>query len=316
VEAHAVRQQFALSLMHGITDRLSAGLMVPILKDEVTVNPSLAGLNTAQDIYYGYSTQRGSALGQQLSDGLNFLRSANMDTLQSLLVSAGYDPFSTYSGSGIGDIVLGSRYNYFNRKLESGEWISSAQLGVTVPTGRVSLPREITVLDRGSGVWDVGVANILNYSFWSPLTLSHGIHYTWRVPGTKLKRVRTSPGDIAPDPSTEENVSARLGDKYWTSLGATLKFNDTISLDSSYEWFWKRQDKYSGTTSKDYGYLSGGTDQYLETLEVGLTFSSLAAFMKHDFPLPGALSVAYYLPMKGRNYYIAPYGIVELDMYF
>src|SRR5207244_2442579 len=139
------------------------------------------------DIYNGVAAQDPTIL-PQIRDGLNQLRSVDDNTLQTLLASKGYDPFANYAQSGVGDIALGSRYNYLNAHPASGEWIASFQGGLILPTGRLSPPREITGVDFGDGAYQLNAAHILNYTPFRLVTLSHAVHYTYRFLDHRLKR--------------------------------------------------------------------------------------------------------------------------------
>ena len=315
VDAQASRAQYSFSIQHGVTDELSVGMMIPYIKQSVTVGASITGTNTVGDILAGMqgNGMTGPAY-QKMTSGLSALNSANTQTLQQMLQSKGYDGFNNYSGSGLGDIILGGRYKYLDTKYD--ELVSSAQLGVTIPSGRLHPASSITQIDYGNGAWDLGAANIFNYTPWKLLTLSTGQHYTYQFSSSRPMAVRTDASDVIPDASNAQKVNIHLGDKYWTNLGAKLNISKAVSFESSYEWYWKREDKYSGGLPVDYTYLSQGTNLYTETLQIGLNVSTIPAFMKFDFPVPMDFSINYYLPTAGINSIIAPYGTASLALYF
>jgi len=311
VSAASQREQYNFSYQYGVTDRLSIGFNVPIIHSMVTVNKSITGDNTAQDIYnelQGHNDIPG------LSQALDYLASSNVGTLQSLLVSKGYAPFQNSDQTGLGDIVLGGRYNYYKTRDEG--FISSFQAGSTIPTGSLHDSNQLTQVDLGQGAWDLGVANIENYTVYKNIMLSHSVHYTHPFVFSRDMRVRTDSTDFIPGAADQDRVNVQLGDKYWTDLGLTLSLPYSTSLTGGYEWSWKEQDKYSGSSAKDYTYLSQGTRTYLETLTFGASINSIKPFLDHDFPIPCQFGINYFLPTAGKNTVIAPYGTAELALFF
>jgi len=308
-DAVAKRQQYQISIQHGITDNLSIGFGIPYLRTQVNVTHSLTGMNTAADIRAALGTR---GLNTALDAYLAFISSADSETFQQVLKERGYSRFEDHVTNGMGDMVLGGRYNY----MSSRRFIHSVQFGTTVPTGKLSLPREITEVHNGQGAWDIGFAHLFNYLPTSRLMLSQGLHYTHAIPASRIKRVRENPSDVFPATISDERIEMRLGEKAWITAGALFKVSDAFSLDCGYEWFWKTQDRYSGNRNKDYTYLSELTDKYAETVQVGMTISSIPSFLKKEFPLPGEVTVNYYWPTRGRNALIAPYGTAELALYF
>lgn len=318
LEAEHLRKQYNLTYQFGVTERLSVGFGVPWVVQETSMTHGFGGNNTAGDLYEFFVTRGPSADGVDLTGPLSRIASVNDETFQKLLEQKGYARIENYRGAEIGDAILGARYNYLNTRIGGrSELLASLQTGVTLPTGRLSPPRNLTETDYGQGAWDIGSAHLVNYSPAPVLSFSHGAHYTYVFKSTRLKRVRATPDELIPDASDEENVAYRLGQKFWTSVGARLAFTRAFNIDFGYEWYWKRADVYAGNRKdRDYGYLSDNTARYLETLQLGANLSSVSAFLRRSFPFPGELSVYYYRPLRGRNSPIAPYGTAELALYF
>jgi hypothetical protein len=321
VGAEAVHTESQFGAMYGVNDKLSVGFMVPIIHNSVTVSHNISGPNTALDIYHALqaqnSTYGGTPQYNQIVNALSFLGNSNDTTLQNILVSRGYAPFQDYNGTGLGDIVAGARYNYWNKHLPSGDWLSSCQLGVTMPTGKLRPPSELTQIDFGQGAWDVGIANILNYSPNSFITFTNGWHWTHRFWDTRLMRVRSSPTDLIPDASEDEEVNQFLGEKYWVSLGADVKPTGALTISTNYEWYWKTHEQYSGNNAnKDYNYMADNTFVYTQTWSIGASLTSVPSFMRHEFFLPADLGFSAYIPVRGMNTPVAPYGVAQLALYF
>jgi len=316
VDATASQKKHLLTFQYGLSNKVSVGFQIPYIKSNVSVKYGISGNNNASELLDAWKSVDPGELSSVIN-GLNQLSSLSTDTFQELLSDAGYSNFGDFSETGLGDVVLGGRYNYLNlTNTQSGDWINSFQGGFTAPTGKVYDPSEITAIDFGQGVWDFGAAHLLNYTPTPWFTFQHSLNYTYRFEGELLDRVRENESDIIPDASTEEMLNAKLGDKYWTAIGLKLDVTSFFSITSSYEWYWKDSDHYSGSRDKDYTHLSGDTHKYLETLQIGASFSSIKAFQDYKFPLPGDFSVNYYKPVTGKNSVIAPFVVAELALYF
>jgi hypothetical protein len=315
VQGEGRRNQYNFTYFHGVSEKLSLGLSVPLIKMRVDIDYSLSGARTASDIMMGYASQNPGSLTQDLFGLLQQLQ-APTDMVISELGKRGYD-LSSFNESGIGDIVLGARYNYFNETTQAGEFINSFQGGVTLPTGKVFSPGIATAVDFGQGVWDANLTHILNFNPDPKWSFSHLIAYTHRFPGYTPKRVRKNPSDVLPDAASEEMALTYLGDKFWTGLTAGYNLSRVVSLETGYEWYWKGKNRFEGGfTDRDYGYLSDNTNLYTETLSIGASISTIPLFLEYKFPLPTTASLTFNIPIAGRNAVIAPYGALECSLFF
>jgi hypothetical protein len=319
IDGEGVRTQQMLSLQYGLTDRIAVGFLVPIVSTQVSIRAGIQGTNTAKDIYQSFIASDPNLLGSfnEVPLALSLIGDSDTDTLQELLEARGYDRVESTDETGVGDIGVGGRWNWWKDPgRASGDWMGSLQLSATAPTGRLSLPSEITRFDIGQGTWEVQAAQVFNYTPWRLLTLTASAHYSYRLPSSRLKRVRDSTEDLIPDASTEELVDMRLGDKLWGVLGARLQLTRALSVDCGYEAYWKGQDIYQGSRDKDYTYLSNDTASYTETLQVGAAFSTIPAFFASSFPIPLDASVNYYWVPRGTNTLQTSFATAELAMYF
>ncbi len=321
VEVEAHRSQYYLMYGRGLSEKISLAVVLPMIKQTVDIRHSLTGNNTARDIYDGFAASNVGAM-TELVDTLKLLSSINTEDFQKLLESKGYSRISNRNESAPGDLQIGTRFGYFpKRKIEagffSGDVGAAFQNTVTIPTGKLQPTSELTGIDFGQGAWDTTLSHATHYSPRRSFTLLHGIQYTYRLPSSRLKRVRSHAGDFIPDASSEENLTMNLGDKFATTLGARYRFNEVVSLDYSYEWAFKGKDVYTGSRSdSDYSYLSDGTDQRTEILTVMATFSTVPLFLSGRFAAPGDFILSWNQPIRGKNSMIAPFGTAELALYF
>ena len=327
VSGQATMYQTILAYQYGLTDHLSVGIMLPYVRYDVTINAGISGPNTMQDIYDAFSSSAppgstGLSPGQQtvldqLRSYLSQLSGITTGTLQSFLQSRGYQTVSTDSiQSGFGDMVLGGRYLYFDRDAASGHWLSSVQAGVTVPTGSMGDPSVIGSQNLGQGAWQLGVADIINYSPNHTFMFSGGLHLNQPFVSSRTMRVEADPTDIIPDSADTQDVTVHLGASAQLTLGARAAITDYLSLDSGYSWWWKGIDTYEGSRNIDYTYLSNDTFEYEQMLNLGVNLSSVERFLQHKALLPGDLGVSVFVPTRGLNVPVAPYGMAQIAMYF
>jgi hypothetical protein len=177
-------------------------------------------------------------------------------------------------------------------------------------------PSEPLAVSFGQGAWDLEVAHIANYSPLHWITLSNGLHYGHHLASHRQLRIAENDGDFLPTAADQEDLKMQLGDKYSINAGADFKLTRSLTFSTSYEWYWKEKDVYNGSRGRDYAALSDETNVYTETLQAGIMISSIPAFMKSEFPLPADIGLNVYLPTRGRNTPITPYGTAELALYF
>jgi hypothetical protein len=313
--AEIVEKQYNVSYQYGVTDRLSVGFNIPIISAQVNFNAGLSGTNTTQNIAAAFNQPGMKNRYGALAAQLNSLANQNVSTLRTLVQQqVGYTVPPQSNQSGIGDVVIGGRYNYYKSRYE--DIISSVQAGLSLPTGSVRDPSIPTQISLGTGAFDIGVAHIFNYSPFRFLTLSNGIHYDHRLP-SHMEMIPSIGDQSLPPVSNEENVATQLGDKYWTNFGMDFKITSAFTMNTSYEWFWKRPDKFSGSTpGVDYGGMSVDTQEYVETAQAGASLSTIPAFLKKEFPIPLDIAMNVYVPTRGVNAVISPYATASISMYF
>jgi hypothetical protein len=313
VTAQAYREEFVLSYQYGLTNRLTIGFGVPIIKMQVSGDAQVTGNNTAG--YIGnFVTNLNLPNKDQLKSGLSLLANANKSTLQGVLESRDYSGATSWNQNGVGDVVFGGRYNYM--KSDNHLWLSSLQFGASAPTGALKDPSQPLAVDFGQGAWDLTVSNIFNFNPTNWMVLSNTLSYGHHLAASRQLRVDSSPGEFLPDAADQQEVSMQLGDQYETNFGMDLKLTKSVTFSTSYDLAWKGNDVYSGTQDVDYSYLSDDTNTFQKTVQAGISVSTIPAFMKSEFPVPVDIAFNVYIPTGGRNVPVAPYGTAELALYF
>jgi hypothetical protein len=196
-------------------------------------------------------------------------------------------------------------------------WIHSIQFGLSLPTGRLKSPQELTQVDAGSGSYDLSLNAITNFRPLPRWLLSATAGGTYRFWGSRTLRVKKSAEVLLPGPEDEERVAQKLGNKWVTSLGTQWDLSDSMNLGVDYEWNWKLADRYEGTQANhDYSLLSLDTQSTSEALQLSYSWNSIQSFLKQNALLPLQVTFTAYLPLRGINSLITPYGLAELALYF
>jgi hypothetical protein len=308
LDAQAHQQEYATSYQYGLTKHLTIGFMVPVKKMQVNAGASIDGLNQASDIV----KQVGTPALQQINDAMQLVSTGNLQTIKDILKTQGYSDATSWSKSGVGDVVFGGRYNYVATPQD--RFLSSFQMGVAAPTGAVKDPSQPLTQDFGTGAWYGELANIVNYNPAQWVTLSNGTHYGKYL--ANHRQMRTDPDAFLPDASTQEDVTVRQGDKYSTNFGVDFHVTQGLTFNTSYEFDWQKISNYQGSKNMDYSYLSMDSNTFQEVAQAGLSLTTIPSFLKAEFPVPMGVAVNFYVPTTGKNVPIVPYGTAELDLYF
>ncbi len=330
VDAWAEREQWVFMLQRGFTERLSAGLALPVIHQSFRIRSQIGGVNTANDIYQYFTGVGGGAL-QDFNDALGLLAQINSSTFQNVLASKGYQPLEDSDESGIGDLIIGGRYRWKELDLATGSrlagrWLGALEGRVTLPTGRLASPDELAGLDFGTGAVSFMVGHNSSYrvegkdtpKLLRRLALFHNISTQRNLPYQRTRRVRTSPGDFLPDESTKQPVTIALGSSWLQNFGVDYTINPTLTFSAQFDWLIRNSDLLltaePDTSRADY--LATGTAGNLRSLQLKLNASSIGSFLRGGMPLPGELSVTWNQPLAGRNQILTPYVLGELALYF
>jgi hypothetical protein len=309
--ATAYRQQFVFVEQYGLTDRLSVGIQVPVIRGQINVTKNLTGTNNARSLSDQYVPDSAT----DAKDGLRTVADVSIPMLEAELAKLGYAPVASSDKSGLGDIAFGGRYAY----RQDERVVGSVQLGMTAPTGATPKPNELVAMPFGEGAWDVGAAHLFQ---WSPapwLILGQGIHYTYKLANTQRARVPDDSSDVLPGPDSEREVRRKLGDKAFATLSLDWKPSTELMFGTQYEWYWRMRDRFyelaGPATGRELEAMASGI-HYTETLSFQFTYSTIDLFLKGKFPVPANVLLSYNHTTRGKNSPVARYATAELAMFF
>jgi hypothetical protein len=288
-----------LKFFYGVTDKLSIGTKIPYYWQKNNVNATLDTTNAT----VGKNPFVPGEVAPIYVPGTTvpFPGTVPFTTndIQNFLVQAyGYKPVETWSGSGIGDIEVGGRYQY----LKTENWRLAFTGGVRLPTGEVDDPDNLVDIAFGSGAWALlfranndytGIENvILNASFEYDLVLPD--HETLRVPDDVNRPLTTN----------KENVDRDLGDIFKLKLSGAYAFYEGFGLSLLYSYAFQTKDRISGDQGYNYESLEDETDWTYHEYKVGLSYSTIPLFQKKKFPLPLVVGIEYEDVFAGSNNFL------------
>jgi hypothetical protein len=289
-------------LAYGATDRLSLGINIPYFwaQNDVTANVNSAPGSGAN---IGFNPAFPGGVAPLAVPGT---RRATTQDIQNLLgAQFGIKPIQTWEHSGIGDIVVGGRYQYYRSENLRAAFTGGAQF----PTGYTDDPDNLADTAWGIGSYSLlgqlqtdymhqkdGLAKRLGFPDPWEWMINTTLRYQYNLPTTKLLRVCPGGGVFC---NIKDNVDTKVGDDVQAEISSRVGlFVPGLNISPLYLYRYKFKDHYSGDKGLDYG----GLNQQLDNLRgqvtehifiVQLTYTTLPAFIQKQFPFPLVAQLAY-----------------------
>lgn len=276
------------ALEYGLTDRLTLGLIAPI----VSAN------STYQLQFHPSEVAKANPLFAQI----DFAKAA-----EELAIANGYQKPGNWEAFGLGDVEVGLKYS-----LLKNEQISLAlKSGVRLPTGRVDNPDHLTDLAFGDGQTDLGTTLLVDYTGLQNMLINGLLKYTAQLPDKQLLRL-PKPEELFA--AQKEELKRNLGDIIDASVYAQYTFLTLFNVNASYAYSFKQKDTYQSALHVDR--LVQNSDLRRHTADVGLGFSTIPWVRQETFGLPMELGMNFQLPVAGKNIAKATTVNLEYMLYF
>lgn len=296
-------QIYELYFQYGITDRLSAGIMVPywFVKNDVSASLDTSTANLGRNPGPGPSIIPIAKGGVPLQAG---------DIQRLLGTTYGYKPIETWKGDGMSDIEAGLKYLYY----KSDNWRLAATLGVRMPTGETDDPDSLVDYALGAGCWAVLFQSQNDYVGIRNLVLNATFKYELNLPDHEVMRV---PNDVRyPLTMNREEVSRDSGDVMIMELSAQYEFYKGFTIGAMYKLGYGFEDRIDGNMGYRYNQVEEETDYREQVFIVGLGFNTLAFYKEKAFPVPLTFNVSYRNRFEGMNTLKSQYIEAALGIYF
>jgi hypothetical protein len=316
---------FEFGLQYGITDRLTAGIMIPYWRAKNHVDAMLDSLNATvgkSAIGVGFGAplvplEGGGPFGDAVpltTEDIQNLLGAGLDINGDGTIDIqgfGYKPVKTWSEDGLSDIEAGFRYQYLKRE----NWRLAFTGGVRFPTGEVDDPDNLVDYPLGSGAWALLFNFNNDYVGIENLVLNATFTYELYLPDKQ--RLRVPDGVDNPITRNKENVDRDLGDIIEVEVSGTYRFLEGFSLSLLYEFGYAFEDDISGDRGFNYESLEDETDWTSHIFKIGLSYSTIPLFQAKKFPIPLVASIGYRNRFAGsNNVFKSQYIGVALAAYF
>lgn len=258
---------FNSSIMYGITNRLSAGLIIPfhyaMSRSELSVTGSNMRINYEPNGKVNRLIPLVPYDRETSPQGAHPIDAHDVEVILSD-PAFGFeykDPLSTHNGWYLGNIILGSRYLYH----ESERWKNTYTIFIITPTGKEKDPDHLFDPANNDGQVDIGFwfnndfLVLKRRNLWIDFTVG----YTTQLPQTKKFRVPSVSRNIPNtpeeyDPSNKgENympignrshslleLRRDIGDNFDIYIGGRINITDYLILNQEFYYYWKDRDQF------------------------------------------------------------------------
>ncbi len=327
--AHGEEIQFTAA--YGITDSLAFMMIMPITHAYQKIDFNLLDSNmhmvrdrngdpfiiASQSQYESGMYQN---LGMKVSDNV-----LNADEFREVLSCRAntaicrfrYKPIRTYDRWGLGDVIFGGRYRFYQSKM----WRQAITVFMKAATGRHKDTDDIVDRNFGDQQLDVGFWYGIDFMPIEPLRFNVSFGYTDQMPDVKEKRVYSRSWDemghsagTIPIGSWDNKIRMHrdIGGNWDLYFGFDWRMWPFLTYGNEFYFFWKYEDNY-WSSDKTYGAngveftpdfraMEFGTNQAALEMSNFLSFSTIDWVIKGKFPVPFNISVGYTFGLAGQNF--------------
>ena len=211
-----------------------------------------------------------------------------------------FDPIEDWEDSGLSDIEIGMRYQYF----KSDEWRLAFTGGVRLPTGKTDDPDNLMDTEFGTGAMALLLRFNQDYVGVDGLLLNVTVKYDWVLPDEETVRVLEDPSQPLAPAFNKEKVDRDLGDTLALELYGDWSLSDTWSVNALYTWAMRQKDKIDGNLGLAYGSLEDETDADHQSFEAGVTWSTVSRYQEEKASVPMEVGLSYETVFAGNNNYL------------
>ena len=301
--------------MFGLTDRFSAGFVLPYIKRDLSFSFDANIVNNAGAI--------ASSVGNipDLQEGLQRLKDYPLNTqtfTQAIFLDRGYNAPRSSSIGVWGDLEVETRYSYYF----DTDWCLGFRGGFRAPTSSYEPDiRNLLERDLTENTWAIKASHLSEYQIvpyrlsWSTL-----VGTTVRLPKQQTRAYALTSNEVLPDlrdPRQIETVSKTIGPEINAETGLQASFfGGVLNLMGSYFYTQKAEDFIEGARGLDYARETNNTAAMSHGMELALELSTFAAYQRNSFFIPFKISTAYVRPLAGRNTVFAPYWRLDSVLLF
>lgn len=312
IKANAKVNVNAYGFGYGWTEKVSVYGVLPIYDAKIQMKYKRTKKNTYSKVSKILENQTNNNQAQLLGAVANSdMWDVNGETLQNITTNKlGYKEIGDWEGSGPGDMEFGLMYNLYTNPNKYGFLLTT---GFIAPTGRVDDPDLMQDIGFGDGQWDLFAEFGGSYHLTSKLTLSSWARYTYQIQSKKELR---APSDSTGITADKQDFEEKLGDKITFDIDAAYQVNDWLDFSAAYVYEGQEKSKYYSENEVANEFLAQNTNSASHNIRLKTGISSITAFQKNEFILPGAINVYYQQMIEGTNTPKVNRFEVEFRMFF
>lgn len=331
-DARATSVVLPLALEYGATNKLSLGVMVPVIHNRVKVDFSLSGGNVGLNPVRGQAAfgplaalpavpvffsgmDVGALLGRGPS-GIIFPQVRPASTadahfaLQDPAFGFSARPLKTFDETNLGDIEIGAKYLFYRSKIARMAFTA----GVRLPTGEVDDPDNFVDIGFGDGQTDIEFRYHLDYfpskRFWFNFTSRYNI----QLPDEEVKRVpKAVDAPLAPL-ANKIKVDRDLGDSIDLELSSKFLLNKLWTAELQFNSFFKGADDIEGDRPLPFSSLIDESRAEFQRAGAGLKFSTIPLVLEKKMRYPIDLKLFYFNTFAGSGGRVPKSQIVNLEL--
>lgn len=281
---------FAPIFLYGISERLTMGIAVPIVKYKNAVSVGQTGSNLSQ-----LRAEVGGLI-PEIDAAFDQLNRDMRIEFNKFIVAQGYKSLKNVDETFVGDVQIISAYQI----PKSGPWTHAAQVFLTLPTGPKADPDDLTDIES-FGRWGLRGAWITDYALSRRLSALGIASYQVVAPQSSEKRVPLDGQDPLPNASQKMRLNEDIGDSWSLAAAASLRASAAFTHMFAYSYERKFSDSYSGAPNGRGSFLESHTSREAHLAKYEITYSSVAAYKAQKAMIPGTISYQLSQVVSGVN---------------
>lgn len=285
-----------INYQYGLSDKITIGIKIPYYWNRTNLKEARVDTSGATQAVLDGLLGPGFPAGASSTDAA--VTAFVLGAIESPPLS--FEPFESWDDSGISDIEVGLRYQYFNNDI----WRLAFTGGVRLPTGETDDPDNLIDTEFGSGATALLFRFNQDYVGIEKLLLNFTLKYDWVLPDEETVRVLNDP-DLPLAPAVnKEKVDRDLGDTFAIEFFGDWSFTDTWSVNALYTWAVRQKDEVDGNLGLSYESLEDETDADHQSITAGVTYSTVSRYMDEEASVPLEVGLSYESVFAGNNNYL------------
>jgi len=321
--------QFTFTAAYGITDNLSAMLILPVnyVRNRYSFELEDSNLYLVRDkggnpVAITNDANRDTFSSMEVSD--HYLNATEFEdvlscTADTPLCQFQFKGLREWSRWGVREIIGGMRYKI----METKKWRQGLTLFGKFPTGRQVDTDDLFDTNFGDQQVDLGFWYGIDYTPIEHLMFNISLGYTEQLPEVKEKRIFSRmydengkvTGTLPLGPYWQKmKIHRDIGGNWDVYFGFNYATDIGLSFNNEFYFFWKYKDNFWAAETAPRDPISGlewvpdfqameyGTDQSVLEMTNSIGFSTLPYFLKGKFPMPLIFSIGYTVGLAGQNF--------------